>query len=371
MSQISTAPVWATSKTDNDSKAEKKSKPIKLYPKSAKGRPGDEIVLNEVLHEMNRMKFAETENTDLNTGLESISERKNEHESCPIEDVESYGDLCDNECGFYEGNFENERTNSERNTSAERELKQKLEKTPKEQKEERNTILISEDLKTKYSQDNTQRKRVKFLNEPVKVIESAEIQSPDLDAEKVERNHKMYCQLCNQILSWKTKETMKFLTEQPFVEENLKSEDFCFKVAMFYSKSNTQKDEENVEGSVAIQIPNVDSKDQAKERREILLRCVTKKFQLMKTDFSIDNAIWTEILKLTKTFNLTAENVFVDPILSDILLIVLIRLVTQLEKLISENEQQSFVDFCISAYRKFGYCDLNELENFVECFWKA
>ena len=155
--------------------------------------------------------------------------------------------------------------------------------------------------------------------------------------------------------------------EQESVDQNLKSDDFCFKVARFYSKAST--DNTNSSDASLIQIPNLDNKDQLKERREILLRNVTKKFNDLKTKFDVNKSIWNEILKLVKTFNLTAENVFVDPTLSDLLLIILMRFVTEIG-LIVDKDQNRFREFCIVIYRSYGYNDLNELENFVDCFWK-
>ena len=161
--------------------------------------------------------------------------------------------------------------------------------------------------------------------------------------------------------------------EQESVDQNLKSDDFCFKVARFYSKSqeiNKSSADNTISPDASlIQIPNLDNKDQLKERREILLRNITKKFNDLKTKFDVNKSIWNEILKLVKTFNLTAENVFVDPTLSDLLLIILMRFVTEID-LIVERDQNSFREFCVVIYGNYGYNDLNELENFVDCFWK-
>ena len=162
------------------------------------------------------------------------------------------------------------------------------------------------------------------------------------------------------------------------MDQCLQNEDFCFKVAQFYSKSQDTALQQLINSSENnpdndqhfVSIPNLDNKDQNKERRELLLKGVNKSFNEVNSRFGVNRKIWTEIVKLVKTFQLTAENVFVEPSLNQLLLIVLMRMVSDLKTIVHEKDWTAFEMFCISEYKKYGYSDLNELENFVQCFWK-
>ena len=56
--QISAAPVWSKTTEDGVPLRESTSQ-IQLYPKSAKGKPGDEIIMNELLYEMRELDLNE------------------------------------------------------------------------------------------------------------------------------------------------------------------------------------------------------------------------------------------------------------------------------------------------------------------------
>ena len=152
------------------------------------------------------------------------------------------------------------------------------------------------------------------------------------------------------------------------------NEEFCMRIAHFYSKnqsldSPSRKEDQNLENTVVV--PNIDSKNQARERREIVLRAITKSFNNFATSaiLSSSKQTWNMICKLIETFNLNASNVFVDPRANDLLLIILLSILSNVDNSLISNSDK-FEEFSINIYKRFGYCDLNELQNFITHFWK-
>ena len=157
--------------------------------------------------------------------------------------------------------------------------------------------------------------------------------------------------------------------------EALLDEEFCLRIAHFYSKNQSldaalKTDKQIMES--AIIVPNIDSKNQAKERREIVLRAISKYFRNIASSSDIlqsSKETWTRICKLVETFSLKASNVFVDPRSSELLLVVLLSILSNVDSsLISKLDQLE--EWSISVYKRFGYCNLNELENLIAHFWK-
>ena len=124
------------------------------------------------------------------------------------------------------------------------------------------------------------------------------------------------------------------------------------------------------DASHILTIPNVDSKNQKRERLQIVLRGITKQFNELGTKFAMQSNTWSCLSKLVNTFNLTAKNVFVDPRMNEMLLVILLRLVSEFETVVDKSDEKSYEVFVISVFEHFGYHSLEELENFVNCFWK-
>ena len=218
--QIEATPVWTRNNPDDGTISNDIPQIINLYPKSAKGRPGDEVVLNEVLHEMNKIKLGDS----IDPAEHALHEHTLDTERLRVPNCRATTNSEARNVNF-DQNSDSEKYSEDEDeeslmiTTADNPVAMQAKNSPLESRKSKTKSkclkqakLISNEDRTKYSQDcrQSERKTVTFNlgNESEKDNKN----HAEIDCARLERNNKLYAQLCNQIMSWKTKETMKFLT---------------------------------------------------------------------------------------------------------------------------------------------------------------